>query len=119
MAVSRGATVARIDSLTDRIFDEVPFQLNGTTFIYPPSPENTPRPIFCKDGFHPATMAQTLIADILVDALNRATAGTIPPLPTVKSSALFLALIPISHTSIGRPGSATCSPTPMAMDFPI
>ena len=78
MAVSRGATVARIDSLTDRIFDEVPFQLNGTTFIYPPSPENTPRPIFCKDGFHPATMAQTLIADILVDALNRATAGTIP-----------------------------------------
>ena len=78
MAASRGATVARIDSLTDRIFDEVPFQLNGTTFIYPPSPENTPRPMFCKDGFHPATMAQTLIADILVDALNRATVGTIP-----------------------------------------
>jgi len=78
MAAARGATVARIDSLTDRIFDQVPFQLNGTTFIYPPSPENSPRPMFCKDGFHPATMAQALIADIFVDTLNRATAGTIP-----------------------------------------
>lgn len=78
MATARAATVARIDSLTDRIFDQVPFQLNGTTFIYPPSPENSPRPMFCKDGFHPATMAQALIADIFVDALNRATAGTIP-----------------------------------------
>jgi len=78
MAVARGATVARVDSLTDRIFDQVPFQLNGTSFIYPPSPENSPRPMFCKDGFHPATMAQALIGDIFVDALNRATAGTIP-----------------------------------------
>ncbi|MEI7910662.1 MAG: SGNH/GDSL hydrolase family protein [Verrucomicrobiota bacterium] len=78
MAVARGATVARIDALTDRVFDQVPFQLNGTSFIYPPSPVNSPRPLFCKDGFHPATMAQALIADILVDALNRATAATIP-----------------------------------------
>ena len=80
MAEARGATVARIDSLTDRVFDQVPLQLNGTTFIYPPSPENAPRPIFCKDGFHPATMAQALIADILVDALNRATGASIPRL---------------------------------------
>ncbi|MEI6653734.1 MAG: hypothetical protein WCP45_03120 [Verrucomicrobiota bacterium] len=78
MAQARGATVARIDSLTDRIFDQVPFQLNGTPFIYPPSADNSPRPMFCKDGFHPATMAQALIADILVDALNRATGGSIP-----------------------------------------
>jgi lysophospholipase L1-like esterase len=80
MATARGATVARIDDLTDRVFDQVPLHLNGTAFIYPPSPDNSPRPIFCKDGFHPATMAQALIADILVDALNRATAGTIPRL---------------------------------------
>lgn len=80
MATARGATVARIDSLTDRIFDQVPLHLNGTEFIYAPDPENPPRSIFCKDGFHPATMAQALIADILVDALNLATAGSIPRL---------------------------------------
>ena len=60
MAASRGATVARIDTVTDRIFDQVPMNLNGTGFIYPPSPENSPRPVFCKDGFHPATMVQAL-----------------------------------------------------------
>ena len=80
MAAIRGATVARIDTVTDRIFDQVPMDLNGTDFIYAPSPQNSPRPVFCKDGFHPATMVQALIADQLVDALNRATASSIPRL---------------------------------------
>jgi len=94
MATARGATVARIDSLTDRVFDQVPFQLNGTDFIYPPSPDNSPRPIFCRDGFHPATVAQALIADILVDALNRATTGAIPRFPNREILASILGLNP-------------------------
>jgi lysophospholipase L1-like esterase len=80
MAASRGATVARIDTVTDRIFDQVPMNLNGTGFIYPPSPENSPRPVFCKDGFHPATMVQALIADQILAALNLATGRNIPRL---------------------------------------
>ena len=32
MAQGRGAAVARIDHLTDRAYDEVPFNLNGTVF---------------------------------------------------------------------------------------
>ena len=80
MAANRGATVARVDSVTDRIFDQVPMDLNGTEFVYAPSPENSPRPVFCKDGFHPATIVQALIADQIVDALNRATASSIPRL---------------------------------------
>jgi lysophospholipase L1-like esterase len=94
MAAARGATVARIDALTDRVFDQVPLQLNGTPFIYPPNPENSPRPIFCKDGFHPATMAQALIADILVDALNRATGRAIPRLPNREILSPILGLDP-------------------------
>lgn len=80
MAATRGATVARVDTVTDRIFDQVPLELNGTTFNYAPNPENSPRPVFCKDGFHPATMVQALIADQIVDALNRATGSSIPRL---------------------------------------
>ncbi len=80
-ANNRRATVARIDSVTDRIFDQVPMNLNGTDFIYPPSPENSPRPVFCKDGFHPATMVQALIADQILAALNLATGRNIPRLP--------------------------------------
>ena len=80
MANSRGATVARIDTVTDRIFDQVPMSLNGTDFIYPPSSENAPRPVFCKDGFHPATLVQALIADEILAALNLATGRNIPRL---------------------------------------
>ncbi len=80
MANGRGAKVARIDTVTDRIFDQIPMSLNGTDFIYPPSPENAPRPVFCKDGFHPATMVQALIADEILAALNLATGRNIPRL---------------------------------------
>ena len=80
MAATRGATVARIDSVTDRIVNQGQMDINGTKFIYAPSPENSPRPVFCKDGFHPATIVQALIADQIVDALNRATASSIPRL---------------------------------------
>lgn len=78
MATGRGATVARVHLLTDRVFDEHPFHLNGTVFSMVPDPANPPHAAFCKDGFHPNTSAQALIADILIDALNRATARAIP-----------------------------------------
>jgi lysophospholipase L1-like esterase len=80
MATARGATVAPVHQLTDRVFDESPLNLNGTIFTLAPDPANPPTAMFCKDGFHPATMAQALIADILIDALNRATGRTIPRL---------------------------------------
>lgn len=80
MAGSRGATVARVDQLTDRIFDQRPLHLNGTVFSLEPDPANPPLAAFCKDGFHPATMAQALLADILLDALDRATGRTSPRL---------------------------------------
>lgn len=94
MATARGATVARIDSLTDRIFDQVPLHLNGTDFVFAPHPENPPLHVFCKDGFHPATMAQALIADQIVDALNRATGSQIPPLANREILGSMLGLNP-------------------------
>lgn len=78
MAAVRNATVARVDQLTDQVFDQVPLHLNGTLFSMVPDPENPPHVAFCKDGFHPATMAQALLADIFADALNRATGRSVP-----------------------------------------
>ncbi|MDP3850843.1 MAG: GDSL-type esterase/lipase family protein [Luteolibacter sp.] len=94
MATARGATVARIDTLTDRIFDQVPLHLNGTDFNFGPHPENPPLHVFCKDGFHPAAMAQALIADQIVDALNRATGSQIPRLGNREILASVLGLDP-------------------------
>ncbi len=78
MAQGKGARVARIDLLTDRIMDDPVFHLNGTTFIVEGAPENPPRRIFCRDNFHPATAAQALIANEIFTALNAATGRSIP-----------------------------------------
>jgi lysophospholipase L1-like esterase len=63
-------TIARLDFLTDRIFDEVPFQVNGTVFTLSGSQENPPTQVFCKDGFHASTVAQAYIANEIIGALN-------------------------------------------------
>jgi len=65
--------IARIDHLTDRIFDQQPFHLNGTVFTLPGDPENPPTRVFCRDSFHAATMAQALIANEIISALEDAT----------------------------------------------
>ncbi|MFD0893575.1 SGNH/GDSL hydrolase family protein [Luteolibacter ambystomatis] len=73
LAASKGATVARLDKLTDRVFDEVPFQLNGTVFTLAGAPENPPDRVFCKDSFHAATVAQALITNTILTACTTAT----------------------------------------------
>lgn len=70
-------TVARIDLLTDRVFDQVPFLVNGTVFTLSGSKENPPTQVFCKDGFHASTVAQAYIANEIIGALNTATGRSI------------------------------------------
>jgi lysophospholipase L1-like esterase len=71
--------IARIDHLTDRIFDQQPFHLNGTVFILAGDPENPPTRVFCRDGFHASTIAQALIANEIMGALNTATGRDLTP----------------------------------------
>lgn len=79
LAQSRPNTyIARIDQVTDRIFDQVPFQINGTEFAYPPDQENPPLHLFCRDGFHPSTVVQALIGNKILLAINSFTATPIP-----------------------------------------
>ena len=70
--------IARVDGVTDRIFDQVPFQINGTEFEYAPDRENPPLHLFCKDGFHPSTVGQALIANEILKAVNSFAATPIP-----------------------------------------
>lgn len=85
--------VARIDHLTDRLFDESPFHLNGTIFTLPGAPENPSDRVFCRDSFHAATMAQALIANEIIAALNAATGRAIPRF----SNREILGLLPGIH----------------------
>jgi len=79
-AASRSATVIRIDHLTNMIYDMAPFHINGTEFSFTPDDNNAPLHIFCHDGFHPASMAQSIIANLIIDGLNQATSAGIPKL---------------------------------------
>ena len=46
------------------------FYLNGTAFHKAADPENPPNYLFAKDGFHPSTVAQALVANLILDAMN-------------------------------------------------
>lgn len=70
--------IARIDAVTDRIFDQQPLNLNGTVFDPTPDPENPPLTFFCKLGFHPATAGQALIANEILKAINQFATTPIP-----------------------------------------
>lgn len=72
-------SIARLDLLTDRIFDQVPFHLNGTVFTLAGSEENPPLQVFCRDGFHVSTVGQALIANEIMSALESATGRNLTP----------------------------------------
>ena len=88
MAAARNAGVVRVDRLTDAVFDAAPFHLNGTEFSMVPDRENPPLHAFTRDGFHPSTVAQALIANEVLLALGRA------PIPARELLADILGLDP-------------------------
>jgi len=78
LAGSVGAQVARIDRVTDWILAGPTYHLNGTVFKFPPDDLNPPDHLFCHDGFHPSTVGQAMIANEVLDAINRATGAAVP-----------------------------------------
>jgi len=77
--------VARIDRLIDEVFEVVfggpPFDLNGTEFELLPTPQMPPDHLFCKDGFHPHSVSQALVANEIIAAINQLTADPTNPEP--------------------------------------
>jgi lysophospholipase L1-like esterase len=77
--VNGNTKVARIDNLTDRVFDQSPFHLNGTIFTLEGDPENPPDRVFARDDFHPSTVAQALITNEIIGAINEAAGTNLTP----------------------------------------
>lgn len=111
-ATSVGAQVARIDFLTTRIFDEPQFHQNGTVFQYPPDDANPPDRLFCHDGFHPSTIGQALIGNLVLDAINRATGLSVPQMTNREILGNVLGLNPDQPylTWAGTAGGTTDNP---------
>lgn len=105
-----GTTIARIDRLTERIFEQHPFHLNGTIFTIEGSAENPPDHVFCHDNFHPSTVGQALIANEIIAALNSLTGRDITPFNDREILQRALALDPdqpYHHWIANYPISAT------------
>jgi len=111
-AATVGAQVARIDMLTSRIMDEPQFHLNGSVFQYPPNDLNPPDRLFCHDGFHPSTVGQALIGNLVLDAINRATGAGVPLMPNreILSNVLGLNADQPYTTWAGSAGGPTANP---------
>lgn len=77
--------VARVDKLTDQVLDIVlgltpgPFHLNGYPFEIPGNPELSLDRVFTRDNFHPHTVAQALIANEIIHAINGFFPGAVTP----------------------------------------
>ncbi|MDP4847645.1 MAG: SGNH/GDSL hydrolase family protein [Akkermansiaceae bacterium] len=79
LGIRANTYIARIDHITDRIFDQVPFQINGTEFINSFRSDNPPLYLFCRQQFHPSTAPQALIANEILAAINTFAATPIAP----------------------------------------
>lgn len=79
-AAAAGYAIADIHALTTWMEDEVPIKINGQTFLMAGHPENPPNYLFCKDGFHPGTIAHTVMANEVINAINELLGSSILPL---------------------------------------
>jgi len=86
--------IADVHALTLRIEDEVPLKINGRTFTVGGAPENPRDHFFCKDGFHPSTVAQAIIAAEILDAANRLLGTSVPPIEPREMLEFILGLDP-------------------------
>lgn len=77
---SKGIPSFEPSSLTADLLEDDPVRIGEVEFLPFGHPENRPRYLLCKDGFHPSTSAQARIANLIVGALEQAIGETLSPL---------------------------------------
>ena len=82
LAASRAVTLANVSLLSDRLLSPGPIYIGAIEMINDKDPtrENRPHYLFCKEGLHPSTNGQSIIANVLIDAINSATNHTVQKL---------------------------------------
>ncbi|MGJ8678309.1 MAG: SGNH/GDSL hydrolase family protein [Akkermansiaceae bacterium] len=79
MAANRGLTLAPLSDLTDQLLSTDPIYIGAHEMIKStdPTENNGPLYLFCWQGLHPSTNGQAMMANILLMAINSATASNI------------------------------------------
>lgn len=68
-----------VSRVTTDLLDEAAIRIGNIEFLPFGHPENLPRYLLCRDGFHPATATQATIANMIVTALNEETSSNTTP----------------------------------------
>lgn len=89
IAVSKGIAYADIYTLTRNIDQGQTQYFGAVDLINAGDPNNNPRYLFCRDGFHPNTCAQTRIANAILAALNARYGFGIPIIRNSEALALL------------------------------
>ncbi len=71
MAVAEGIAFADIYPVTRDLVQGQTLYFGAVDLIYASDPDNNPRFLFCRDGFHPNTCAQAKMANVILGALNQ------------------------------------------------
>ncbi|BDS06064.1 hypothetical protein NT6N_11040 [Oceaniferula spumae] len=117
LAANRGATLAPVSSLTDRLLSPDPVYIGAIEMIKDKDPMRNNRPLylFCKEGLHPSTNGQAVIANTMVTAINTATGSSIQPL----ASREIISLLPgieANQPYLGWAGAAGLTDLSMTAD---
>ncbi len=69
-AAGEGIEVFDVAAFTTALIDPAPYRIGNIEFMPFGHPENKPRNLLTKDGFHPSTATQAVIANDIMTALN-------------------------------------------------
>ncbi len=70
LSQDEGTSLINFFSLTETLSSDGPIRIGNVEFFPFPNSENAPRHLLCKDGFHPSTSIQCLLANLILEKLE-------------------------------------------------
>ena len=79
MLATKSIPVFEVTRVTTDLISEQPFRLGNVELFPFGHPENPPRNLLCRDGFHPSTSTQARLANMIMTALNEKASWSLTP----------------------------------------
>ncbi len=94
MLDTRNIPLFEVSRVTTDLLGDEPIRIGNVQFLPFGHPENPPRNLLCRDGFHPATSTQARIANMIVSALNDEAGWAVTPFTDQEILTAILGLDP-------------------------
>jgi len=94
MLDTKNMPVFEVTKVTTDLISEQPFRLGNVELFPFGHPENPPRNLLCRDGFHPSTSTQARLANMIMGALNEQPGWSLTPFSDQETLTTILGLDP-------------------------